>query len=219
MSAPPAAPSPQHRSSAREAAAPGAPAREPHAQKPWSVLESRTALRDRWIDVRADRVEDARGNVLDPFYTFGYPDWVHVVALTTDEDLVLVRQYRHGLGGSSLELPAGGMDPAEADAVTTGARELLEETGYAAEAWRPVATLHPNTATHRNRCHAVLALGARRVAEPAPEPGEDITVELHPWRAVAARLGEGMLPQAMHVSALLLALVAAGRLRLDGAGA
>ncbi len=191
----------------------------PASGRPWSVLGSRTVLRDRWIDVRADRVEDARGNVLDPFYTLGYPDWVHVVALTPAAELVLVRQYRHGLGASSLELPAGGMDPEEGDAMTAGARELLEETGYAAEAWRAVATLHPNTATHRNRCHAVLALGARRVAEPAPEPGEDITVELHPWRAVTARLHEGVMAQAMHVSALLLALAAAGELRLDGGGA
>ena len=78
-----------------------------------------------------------------------------------------MRQYRHGLGDFSLELPAGGMDATEPDSLTAGARELLEETGYAAAEWRFVATLHPNTATHRNRCHAVLALGARRVAEPS----------------------------------------------------
>ncbi|UFN51272.1 NUDIX hydrolase [Roseomonas sp. OT10] len=172
--------------------------------RPWTLLHSRTALRDRWIDVTADAVEDARGHRLDPFYTLAYPDWVQVVALTADDRLVLVRQYRHGLRGPSLELPAGGVDGDE-EPLAAGARELMEETGHQAVEWRHVATLSPNTATHRNRCHSLLALGCRRVAEPAPGPGEDIAVELHPWREVLDRLHEGLLPQAMHVSALLLA--------------
>ena len=172
--------------------------------RPWTVRRSRSVLRDRWIDVTADAVEDARGNLLDPFYTFAYPDWAQVVAVTEEGALVLVRQYRHGLRALSLELPAGAVDPGETP-LAAGRRELLEETGYAAAECRPVASLSPNTATHRNRCHTLLALGCRRVAEPRPGPGEDIAVELHPWRGVLDRLHDGLLPQAMHVSALLLA--------------
>lgn len=185
---------------------------------PWRVRSSRTALADRWISVTAEAVEDARGNVLDPFYVLDYPDWVQVVALTPDERLVLVRQYRHGLRGASLELPAGAMDAGDADPLAVGARELAEETGHAAREWRPVASLHPNTATHRNRCHTVLALGCEPTGTLAHGPGEDIAVELHPWRAVVDRLAEGLLPQAMHVSALLLGLRAAGLLRFETAG-
>lgn len=184
---------------------------------PWRVRSSRTALADRWIRVTADAVEDARGNVLDPFYVLDYPDWVQVVALTADERLVLVRQYRHGLRGPSLELPAGAMDPGDADPLAVGARELAEETGFAAPDWRVVASLHPNTATHRNRCHTVLATGCEAAGAVAHGPGEDIAVELHPWRAVVERLAEGVLPQAMHVSALLLGLRAAGLLRFEDA--
>lgn len=178
----------------------------------WTVRRSRTVLADRWIHVNADTVEDARGNVLDPYYTLESGDWVSVVALTEADELVLVRQYRHGLRAVSLELPAGAVDAADPDPIAAGRRELLEETGHEAAVWKPVSALSPNTALHRNLNHTVLALGARRVGEPALEPGEDITVELHPWRSVVARLQDGALPQSMHVAGLLLALRAAGKL-------
>jgi len=182
---------------------------------PWTVLSTRSALRDRWIDVTADAVRDARGNLPDPFYTFAYPDWVQVVALTEDDRIVLVRQYRHGARARTLELPAGAMDPADASPLDTAARELREETGFVASELRLAASLHPNTATHRNRCHTVLALGARRMADTAHEAGEDIVVDTPPLAEVLAGLPSGLLPQAMHVSALLLALASAGRLDLS----
>ncbi|WP_424135426.1 NUDIX hydrolase [Roseomonas chloroacetimidivorans] len=181
---------------------------------PWEVLSSRTALRDRWIDVTADAVRDSKGNVLDPFYTLTYPDWVHVVAVTPADELVLVRQYRHGSRSWALELPAGAMDSTDADPITAAARELQEETGYTAPAYRALCALSPNPATHRNRVHTVLALGARLTHPTAHEAGEDITVELWPLQRVLDRLGEGDILHALHISSLLLALRAAGRLDL-----
>lgn len=181
----------------------------------WDVLASRPVLRDRWIDITADRCRDARGNILDPFYTFRYPDWVNVVAITPADELVLVRQYRHGARCRTLELPAGAMDPGDADPATAGARELREETGYTARSFRLVSSLHPNTATHRNRCHAVLALDAALTHPTAHEVGEDISVELWPLARVLAGLADGILPQVMHAAALLQALGAAGRLDLS----
>ena len=180
----------------------------------WEVLSSRTALRDRWIDVTADTVRDARGNLLDPFYTLAYPDWVQVVAVTPADELVLVRQYRHGARAATLELPAGAVDAGDADPAAAAARELREETGYSAPAFRHLGALSPNTATHRNRSHAVLALGATRTHPTSHEAGEDITVVLMPLPRVLAGLRDGLLPQAMQVAALLLALQAAGRLDL-----
>ncbi|WP_376099949.1 NUDIX hydrolase [Roseomonas sp. CCTCC AB2023176] len=181
----------------------------------WTLLSSRTALKDRWINVSADAVRDLRGNVLDPFYALTYPDWVQVVAITPAEELVLVRQYRHGAQAVTLELPAGAIDAADADPTVAAARELREETGYEAPSYRVISSLHPNTATHRNRSHAVLAEGAVLRHDTAHEPGEDITVELWPLDRVVRGLSEGLLPQAMHVSGLLLALAASGRLDLS----
>jgi 8-oxo-dGTP pyrophosphatase MutT (NUDIX family) len=169
-------------------------------------------LPHRWIHVTADAVRDSKGNVLDPFYSLSYPDWVHVVAVTPADELVLVRQYRHGAQAWTLELPAGAVDKADADPTVAAARELREETGYSAPEFRLLHSLSPNTATHRNRAHTVLALGATLTHPTAHEVGEDITVELWPLARVLAQLGAGLLPQAMHTASLLLALNAAGRI-------
>ena len=184
------------------------------APRLWEVLSSRTALRDRWIDVTADAVRDAKGNVLDPFYTLSYPDWVHAVAITAADELVLVRQYRHGSRSWALELPAGAVDKADADPAVAAARELREETGYTAPEYRYVGGMSPNPATHRNRAHTVLALNASLTHPTAHEVGEDITVELLPLQRVLDGLGNGVIHHALHVSSLLLALRAAGRLDL-----
>jgi 8-oxo-dGTP pyrophosphatase MutT (NUDIX family) len=180
----------------------------------WEVLSSRTALRDRWIDVTAEAVRDARGNVLDPFYTLSYPDWVHVVAITPADELVLVRQYRHGVRAWLLELPAGGVDKDDVDPSIAGARELREETGYSATEWRYVGAFSPNPATHRNRVHTVLALGATLTDITHHEAGEDITVELLPLARVLEGLADDLMHHGLHVSSLLLALKVAGRLDL-----
>lgn len=179
---------------------------------PWQVLSSRSVLRDRWIDVTADTCRDARGNILDCYYTLAYSDWVQVVAITPRDELVLVRQYRHGAQRRTLELPSGNMDPGETDPLASGLRELQEETGYAGSDARLVSTQHPNAATHRNLCHTVLLLNAEPTATMALEAGEDISVELWPLDQVLAGLSGGLFPQAMHIAALLMALQAAGRL-------
>lgn len=181
---------------------------------PWQVLNSRQLLKDRWIDLTADTCRDARGNLVDPFYILSYPDWVQVVALTPADELVLVRQYRHGARQSTLELPAGSVDGGES-AVAAGLRELREETGFVAAEGRLVSTLHPNTASCRNRCHTILALDVQPGGMRDLEPGEDISVELWPLREVLAGLPQGLMTQSTHVSALLLALHAAGRMGLE----
>ncbi|MFC7551300.1 NUDIX hydrolase [Pseudoroseomonas wenyumeiae] len=105
--------------------------------------------------------------------------------------------------------------PPSLSPLETAARELREETGFVACRLQHVCSLHPNTATHRNLCHTVLALDVMPSAEMAHEAGEDIVVETMPLAAVVAGLNAGLLAQAMNVAALLLAVSAAGRLELS----
>ena len=183
--------------------------------KPWRVLSSEPIVRDRWINVRADHCVTPGGRDIAPFYVLTYPDWVHVAALTDDDELVLVEQYRHGAGQACLELPGGAMDPGDADPVAAAQRELLEETGFEPARSELVSSLFPNPATQTNRLHGVLATGCRRVAAPRLEDGEEgLTVRCVPVDDILRDLRGGVLQQAMHVGLLLLALSAAGRIKL-----
>jgi len=178
----------------------------------WRVTDSRIVLADRWIRVRADSCVAPSGDVVDPFYVLEYADWVHVVALTDDDHLVMNRQYRHAAGAVHLELPGGVMDAADGDPVVGGAREFREETGFGAREFRHVVTLRPNPSTHTNRVHTVLALGAAPAGAQSFDNGEEIAVELIPVPEVLRVIREGEVQQSTHVASLLLALAAAGRI-------
>lgn len=181
---------------------------------PWTTLASRSLIEDRWMRLRADTLRTERGAVLDPWYVLDYPDWVAAVALTADDRIVLVRQWRHGAGAWSLELPGGVIDREDTDPVAAAAREVREETGYEAEGWRYLCAGYANPAIQTNRLHVVLGTGARSVAAAVPEPGESIRVECVPVAEVLAGIGTGMISQSMHVGAALLGLAAAGRISL-----
>ena len=181
----------------------------------WRVVSSKDLLHDRWINVRADHCVTSSGTVISPYYVLTYPDWVHVVAVTRDDCLVLVRQYRHAAGAFFLELPGGMVDASDCNAELSGRRELAEETGYVAARWQPVSVLHPNPAIQTNRVHVFLALDAECRGLQSLDAGEDgLTVHLVPISEVLDGLSSGLLGQSMHVSAVLMALAVAGRLQL-----
>lgn len=180
--------------------------------QPWRTLSSERPLHDRWIDVRADRCVTAAGVEVAPYYVLDYPDWVHVVALTPDDRLVLVEQYRHAARCVCLELPGGAADPGDVDPIATARRELREETGFDAADWQLVSSLYPNPATHTNRVHTVLATGCFRASDRHLEASE-VGMELRcmPVAEVLAGLAGGLLGQSMQVAGLLLALSQLGR--------
>lgn len=181
---------------------------------PWRVLGSTPLLEDHWIKLRADRLQTASGVEIAPWYVLDYPDWAVVVAMTGDDRVVLVRQWRHAAQCWSLELPGGVMDASDAEAVAAARRELREETGFDAADWRFLYAAHPNPAIQTNRLHVVLATGAYLAGEAALDAGEVMTVEVLPVPEVLGIIRAGGIGQSMHVGAILVALDAAGRITL-----
>ena len=178
---------------------------------PWRTLSSRVLLRDRWINVRADHCQTAGGKDIKPYYVLSYPEWVHVAALTPDNQVVLVEQYRHGAGAICLEMPGGAVDPGDVSLTAAAERELREETGYTADSLQLVSSLYANPATQTNRVHFVLATGCHREGEPQLEDGEEgLRVKLLPVADVQAGLRVGLIEPVMQVAGLLLALERAG---------
>jgi 8-oxo-dGTP pyrophosphatase MutT (NUDIX family) len=126
-----------------------------------------------------------------------------VVPVTSDDQIVMVRQYRHGCEEITLEIPGGMVDPGENPA-EAAARELLEETGYRAREVSPLGVVNPNPALFANRCYTLLARDVERVAEIRNDGGtEETVVELVPRAELHDRLRAGDIDHALVVAALL----------------
>jgi ADP-ribose pyrophosphatase len=131
-----------------------------------------------------------------------------IVPVTADGRFVMIREFKTGADGICLNAPAGGLHPGEAP-LDGARRELLEETGYAADDWRALGAFLIDGSTGGARGHLFLARGARRVAEPTPDELEEIEVVLLDEAAVRAAMLSGgvtIMPTACALGLALLAL-------------
>lgn len=128
-------------------------------------------------------------------------DWVNVVAVAEDGDCVMIRQFRFGVGYTTLEVPGGMVDPGE-DPLAAARRELAEETGYSGGTWHYLGAVEPNPAFHDHLCHHYLAQDVRPAGAQQLSGGEAIRVELMPERTVLAAVRSGELRHALALSAL-----------------
>jgi 8-oxo-dGTP pyrophosphatase MutT (NUDIX family) len=170
----------------------------------WTVLAERTLVERRWLTIHEQHVRLPNGHEIEEFHLLRGPDWAAVLALTDDAHAVLVRQYRHGADQTSLELPAGIIDAGE-DGLAAAQRELLEETGYVADAWHPLAVFSTEPSRHTTRAHFFVATGARAVRDPQTEASEMLETQRVPLRELGSNIDTGAIAHGLHVAALLLA--------------
>jgi 8-oxo-dGTP pyrophosphatase MutT (NUDIX family) len=161
-------------------------------------------LAETWLfRLRRRRFRSRRTGHAHDFYVTELADGVHTIAVTPDGRVVLVRQFRAGSGRDSLETPGGLLEPGE-DPGEAGARELLEETGYAGDPPESLGILRPNPALLSMSITTVVIRNARRVADPRPDAGEELAIELVPAGELRAMIRDGRIDHATCVAGLLI---------------
>ncbi len=167
---------------------------------PWTVLSSSWALDHPWARVRRDVCMVRDGMPPIEYFTYVGPDFAIVFAVTTRGDILVTRQYKHGIRAVVLELPAGIIDADDASPETAAHRELREETGYAGGEWLSLGVLCASPSKSTVRAHAFLARGVARVADPAPDDSEAIAVLTATPAELLAALQRGDIADATSVA-------------------
>lgn len=144
-------------------------------EEDWELLGSEFVADERVFRLHHDRYRLKCADAEQDFVRLEAPDWVIVVPLTPDERVIMVRQFRHGVAASSIEIPGGMIDPGEAPEVAA-ARELEEETGYRARSLEPLGTTWPNPALMDNSCHFFVARDVECVGPPRTDAMEMLEV-------------------------------------------
>lgn len=171
----------------------------------WRLRSSQTVLDSPYFRVRKDAVELPGGTLIDDYYVREGRGFSAVFALTEDRRVVLVRQFKYGIGREVLELPGGFIDEGE-DAERCAHRELTEETGYVAPALEYVTKLATEPSNSGFEMHLFLARVARPEGKQQFDATESIHVELHDLAALRALIAGGRIDVAPHVAAIYYVL-------------
>jgi 8-oxo-dGTP pyrophosphatase MutT (NUDIX family) len=145
------------------------------------------------------------GNIVEPFYVLEYPDLVGVVAITPANEIILVKQYRHGINKVVLELPCGSIESTDKTPMDAAKRELLEETGYSGDNFVPLCKLCPNPSNQSNYIYSFLALNVKLTSNQHLDYSEDIESIAIPIQEVKRMINKNEILQTLHVPALFYA--------------
>ena len=163
-------------------------------------LKTEVAFATPWFEVLAKTMRTGEA----PYYSLRLPDYAAVIAITQDQRVLAVRQYRPAVERHTIELPSGLVDPGETPG-QAARRELLEETGYEAAEVEVLGPMEPDTGRLGNRIWSCIATGVRRIEGRTPEEGIEVLTYSLP--ELARAVAEGQFNHALHVAVLLVAMM------------
>lgn len=170
--------------------------------KPWHKISSKPVGDYRIFTIRSERLVSPRTNQEHDFFVIDSANWVNVIALTPEQQLVMIHQYRHGSKTVELEIPGGMIDPHDTTPQAAAIRELREETGYAGENAQIIGEVFPNPAIMSNTCYTVLVENCRCVHPVQFDHGEDLATELVPVSELPQLVRSGKIRHSLVLAGL-----------------
>ncbi|QSJ15173.1 NUDIX hydrolase [Nostoc sp. UHCC 0702] len=174
--------------------------------KKWKTLKTQMVLNHPWCQVRQDEIELPNGKVIDDYFVYIKPEIALILPITSNKEVIFVRQYRHAVGDFFIELPAGNFDPSQETAESAAIRELQEETGYTAQQVKKIGTLYDKPSKDTNQIHLFLAENVIKTGEQNLDITEEIEILLIPVESILDKIRQGEISVAGTVAALLLGL-------------
>ncbi|MGK7939044.1 MAG: NUDIX hydrolase [Crocosphaera sp.] len=154
----------------------------------WQILQSNFVINNQWCCVRQDQVKLPNGTIIDDYFVNVRPEIALILPITSNQEIVFVRQYRHGVQDILLELPAGAFTPKKEDSLTAAKRELEEETGYIAQELIFMKTIYDNPVKDDNKIHIFLGLDVEKKGTINLDITEEIEVFLIPMKDVITKI-------------------------------
>lgn len=178
----------------------------------WKILSSEYLTDKNYFRARKDKCITPSGKIISEYYVVELDLTLCALGITEDNHAVMVKQYRHPVGKTLLEIPGGFVDKNEAPEKAI-ARELLEETGYEFSKYEYLGELAANPGVLNNYTKLYLATGGRKVAEQKLDANEEIKVELIPLDDLIKMLLQNKIEQSLHANCIFYSLLKLGRLK------
>jgi ADP-ribose pyrophosphatase len=168
--------------------------------KKWHKTSTKILFDSSVIKLEVNQAINPRNGKIGDYYKAKYPDWANVIALTPQNEIILIKQYRHGSESIEIEIPGGCIERGE-NPLEAASRELLEETGYSGSSPILLGSMKPNPSIQDNSCYSILIKDCQKNQAQELDNGEDIEVLIVPLADIPQMIAIGDIDNAMIISA------------------